>query len=271
MHEFDQLRIPGLGGQDELVALQRGREARRSCIDRGFDLRGLGKRREPLRQSLVQPLFRGGFMQRVEAGAPHHRIADQLRPGSMQHAQADSWRHGDLAPAQALRSVHHRQHGLVELYVEMQHRLACRQVRASRDRGIDAARDRYRKMPRDAEGETDLPRPHGAGNRERQDLTRAANLGPEERQVRFGQVRVGHGSGPGARQCLWRQLAPEAVDRERRPQPRGGGGGRTDHDSFGRNQRNARARDEALAIADGEQRRVHDLEPDRRHRQRTCR
>ena len=68
-----------------------------------------------------------------------------------------------------------------------------------------------------------------------------------------------------------REVRPEAVGREHGLQARRRGRRLADDGACGREQRDARARREALAVAHRDDRGVDDFDADRRHRQRTWR
>ena len=175
-HQVIELRIPGLGGERELLAPDRRAVAAAAGVHGRVHGLARGERVEPGRQAVVELLFARRLVQRVEARAPHHRFADELGPGRVHRLEPGARRDLDPSPPQDRVPGELGQHRLVQLHVEMQHDRASLEAGAGRERGIHDARDRDRERTRDAQQESQLVGPqrgrHGedrlvAGRRDR--------------------------------------------------------------------------------------------------------
>ena len=270
-HEVVELRIPGLGGERELLAPDR--RAVTAAPGVHGRVHGLGRRErvEPAGQPVVELLLARGLVQRIEARAPHHRLADELGPGRVHRLEPGARRDLDAAPLQDAVAGELGQHRLVQLHVEMQHDRARREAGAGRERGIHDARDRDAERTRDPEQEPSLVRPHRGRHREHRLVAGRGNRTPQRPEVGVHEVCVRDRPLGRAGERILRQVRPEPVGRKHGLQPCRRGRRLADDGARRREQRDARARRETHAVPDRDDRGVDDLDADHGHRQRTWR
>ena len=155
------------------------------------------QRREPAWQALVELLLGRGLVQRIEARAAHHRLADELCPGGVHRLEAGARRDLDAPAPQHRRALHLGQHRLVEAA----RRGAAPSARAASPAqaataAVHGARNRNADAARDAEQEPDLVQAHRARHGEHGLVARGRCDTPELRQMRVREVRVRQRRGP---------------------------------------------------------------------------
>ena len=92
------------------------------------------------------------------------------------------------------------------------------------------------------------------------------DLLPQRHEVRVREVRVRDLRFGGARERIHREVRPEAIARDHRLQARAGRGGLADHEARGIDERDARARRQAHAVAHRGDGRIDEFDADHRHR-----
>ena len=270
-HQLADLRVPGLGHQRELFAPHRRAECAGFPVDgdvHGFVIRQHG---EPFRQALVQLLLTGRLVERIESRAPHHRFADELRPGRIHRLQAGARRSFNAAAAQHRFAIEFREHRLVQLHVEVQHHRTRCESGAGRNGRIDDARDGNADAPRDSEQKPRLVQAHGTRQREHGIVACLRRHAPQLGQMRMREFGVRKLPFRRSGEGIERKVRPEAIGGEHGLQPRRGNRGLTDERPPGRKERNARACGDSRPFADRNHRRIDNFQADRRHRQRTWR